>query len=81
MGLKDYIGYSKGKEKGQRAIRGEVARILYGISQQGSSVKPEERESQITSATEALEKRQEVEKDAEVKKMLRRYYGNYYGSR
>jgi hypothetical protein len=72
MGLKDYIGYSKGKEKGQRAIRGEVAKVLYRLSQQDSSSKLEDRESQIIAATEALEKRQNVEKDAEVKKVLKR---------
>jgi hypothetical protein len=72
LGLKDYIEYAKGKKNEQRAIRGEVAKILYGLSQQGSSLDIEERESQIVAATEALEKRKELEKDEEVKKVLER---------
>ena len=46
--------------------------MLYRLSQQGNSVKPEEQESQITAATKALEERQELEKDTEVKKVLDR---------
>jgi hypothetical protein len=72
LGLKDYVGYNKGKEKGQRAIRGAVLKELYKLSQEGSSVKPEEQESQIIAATKTLEERKNIEKDAEVKKVLER---------
>ena len=80
------MGYDKGKAKEQRAVRGEVARILYEISQQGNLVKLEEQESQITAATEALEERQEVEKDARANligksvldKLLKQYLNNSF---
>jgi hypothetical protein len=72
MGLKDFIEYNSGKEKGKRAIRGEVAKVLYALVKQGESVDEETQEKQISTAIKALEERREREKDSEVKKVLER---------
>jgi hypothetical protein len=71
-GLKDFIDYNRDKEKGQRAIRGEVAKLLYALVKQGESVDEESQEKQIFAAIKALEERKESEKDEEVKKVLER---------
>jgi hypothetical protein len=69
MKLKDYAGFLEGKA-GERAIRGAVLKVLYGLSKQDSSVSIENQESQIIAATELLAERQMVEEDEEVKKVF-----------